>query len=107
MPSSRGQRARVQRPRAAERHQREAARVDAALDRHHAQRAQHLGLGDAHDARGAGARVEPELAREPRHGALGRGAVERQLRPRAACPAGRRPSSRLASVTVGSSPPCP
>ena len=72
------QRARVQRPRAAEGHQRQAARVDPALHGHHAQRAQHLGLGDPHDPRGAVADFQIELAREALDGAPGGGAIEHQ-----------------------------
>ena len=82
----------VQRPSAAERHQREAARIHPALHRHQPQRAEHLGLGDRDDPLGARDRVH---ARAPRPGARrparrrpGRG----RARPpgesrRAACPA--------------------
>ena len=45
-----GDRGGVQRPGAAEGQQRELARVDAALDGHHAQRAHHLRVGDVDDA---------------------------------------------------------
>ena len=55
----------VQRPGAAEGEQREAPRVDAALDGHDPQGADHLGVGDAHDPLGALARVESQLARQP------------------------------------------
>ena len=72
------QRGGVQRARAAEGHEREPARVDPALDGHQAQRTQHLGLGDADDALRAREQVEVELAGEPRHGALGGGALERE-----------------------------
>ncbi len=68
----------MQRPGAAERHQREAARVDAALDAHHAQRAEHRGLGDAHDSLRAGDRLELQLVGQARDRALGRGPVERE-----------------------------
>ena len=62
----------VQRSGAAEGQQREAARVDPALDGHDAQRAHHLGVGDPHDPLGAGARVgQPQLARERGDRALG------------------------------------
>jgi hypothetical protein len=60
----------VQRPGAAEGQQREAPRVDAALDGHHRAGADHLGVGHAHDALGALARLEararPPAARRPR-----------------------------------------
>ena len=61
-----GERARVQRPGAAERDEREVARVVAALDRDDAQRPQHLGVDDPDD------RLRVEVAER----ALGRGAVE-------------------------------
>ncbi len=73
------ERGRVQRAGAAERHQREAARVDPALDAHHAQRAQHLRLGDPHDALRARRHLEVELARQARDRVVRRVAVERQL----------------------------
>ncbi len=43
-----------------------ATRVDTALDRHHAQRAEHLRLGHAHDALGARVQGEPQLGRQRR-----------------------------------------
>ena len=49
MPSSSAIAHGVQRPGAAERQQRELARVDAALDGHHPQRPDHLGVGDVED----------------------------------------------------------
>ena len=63
-------------PGAAERDERVAARVDAALDRDDAQRAQHLLVGDAHDA----------PARSPRRPGRAR---RRGRRPRARPPRGR------------------
>ena len=69
----------MQGPGAAEWYQHEVARIEPALDRHEAQRAEHLGLGHAHDALGAGERVHLELARERADRRLGRGAVERQF----------------------------
>ena len=68
----------MQRAGPAEGHQRERARVDAALDGHHAQRREHLGLRHAEDALRAGDLLQPELApqgvrwraaRRPRPGA--------------------------------------
>ena len=54
------QRRRVQRPGAAEREQREVARVVAARQADHADRAGHLVVGDAHDRRRRRGRVEAE-----------------------------------------------
>ena len=69
--------------------------------------AEHLGLGDPHDPLGAGERVEAELRRErrdrPLGGRRGRGCTP----PASGESASSRPSSRLASVTVGSAPPRP
>ena len=83
------------------------ARVEPALDGHHAQRAHHLGVGDAHDARARSPRrSRPSSPREPRRRL--RAAASRRARRRPpAAPASRRPSTRLASVTVGSVPPRP
>ena len=78
-PQLGGHRGRVQGPGTAEWHQHEGARIEPALDRHEAQGAEHLGLGHAHDALGAGERVHLELARERADRGLGRRAVERQL----------------------------
>ena len=71
-----GDRGGVQRAGTAERQQREAARIDALLDGHDSQRADHLGVRDADDALGAGDRLERELVREPGHGALRGVAIE-------------------------------
>ena len=54
----------MQPARAAERDERELARVEPALDRDHPQRAAHLGVGDAHDAERGLERVEVELVAE-------------------------------------------
>ena len=54
------QRRRVQRPGAAEGEQREVARIVAARQAHHADRAGHLVVGDADDRRRRGGRVEAE-----------------------------------------------
>ena len=61
-PELLGERARVQRPGAAERDEREVARIVAALDRDDAQRAQHLRVDDLDDGRG----VERRRARARR-----------------------------------------
>ena len=84
-PELLGELARVQRPGAAERDEREVARVVAALDRDDAKRTQHLGVDDRDDRR----RVDPT------EGALGRVPVEldpaRELAPAAVRAAGSRP----------------
>ena len=86
IPSSLGERDGVQRAGAAERHQREAARIDAALHGHHAQRAQHLGAR--------------RPARSPRHSGAASGrarapAGRSRARPRRGPAAARRPVARL------------
>ena len=90
-----GDRGRVHRPGAAERHQREAARVDAALDRDHAQRPDHLLVRDPDDPLGGGQRVESELGGEPADRRLGGAGVELD-------PAGeRRVGAQVAEQQVG------
>ena len=103
-----GDRRGVHRPGAAERQQREVARVDAALDRDHAQRPDHLLVGDADDAlgrlelaRGRAARRAPATAASRRLEVELDVAGERGVRRR-----GSR-AARFASVTVGSVPPRP
>ena len=59
-PSSRASADGVQRPGAAEGEQREVARVVAARQRHHADRAGHVGVGEPEHGRGRAAGVEPE-----------------------------------------------
>ena len=71
-----GERGGVHRAGAPERHQREPARVDAALDRDHAQRPRHLAVGDADDALGGLGLAEPELLAEARDRGAGGIAVE-------------------------------
>jgi hypothetical protein len=66
----------VERPGAAEGQQREAPRIDAALDGHHAQRAHHLGVGHADDALGARAHLERELGGQALDGGVGGTGVE-------------------------------
>ena len=95
-----GDRRGVHRAGAAERHQREAARVDSALDGDHAQRPHHLLVGDPHDALG-GLGSEPELLSELRDRRLRGLGVEADAPPARSEPPGS-PSTRLASVTVGS-----
>ena len=97
----------VHRPGAAEREQREAARVDAALDGDDAERPDHLLVGDPDDPLGglelARGRARPPARPPPRRRRRRRG---RPRRP-GSSPAARTPSRRLASVTVGSVPPRP
>ena len=94
-----GQRAGVQRPGAAEGDERQRPRIDAALDRHRAQ-------GPLHRRRRPpGSRpsaVTPAPRQRPLGGVDGRGPARRS-----AAPAGMRPATRSASVTVGSVPPRP
>ena len=94
-------------PGAAEGHEREVARVDPALDGDHAHGRGHLGVGHPHDPERGVHRIEVR-ARRP---APPRPAPRRRGRARRRRPAASRrrggPSSRLASVTVGSSPPRP
>jgi hypothetical protein len=66
----------VHRAGAPERYERVATRVHAALDRHDAQCAEHLLVGDADDSRGRRFDVEPEPSCEAAHRPLGRVAVE-------------------------------
>ena len=92
---------RMQRARPAERHQREGARIMAALDRDDADGAHHVGVDDAHDAerRLAQRRVRAFSA----SGAMAASARRRSRRmPPPISSSGRRPSTRLASETVGS-----
>ena len=90
-----GERAGVQRPGAAERDERELAWVVAALDADDAQRALHLGVDDGDHVGG----IDRRRARAA--------AASRSSSSPPAIVAGSRPSSRFASVTVGSVPPCP
>ena len=89
-----GELARVQRPRSAERDEREVSRIVAALDRHDPQRAQHLRVYRCDDGRGVDVaeRSLRRLAIQPRPPASRSGSL---------------PSRRLASVTVGRVPPLP
>ena len=64
---------------AAERGEGELARVQAALDADHPQRAHHLGVGHAHDAQRRLLRVEPERLARRRQRALGQLAPQRHL----------------------------
>ena len=71
-----GDRRRVQRTGPAEREQRVAARIDASLDRHHPQRADHLRVGDPDDPLRGLERFQAELAGEAPDGPLGGVTVE-------------------------------
>ncbi len=85
----------MQRAGATERHEREASRIDTALHGHDAQGAEHLGIGDGHDAGGAGERAEAELMCEPLDRGAGRAGVEGH-------PAGERAIARqVAEQQVG------
>ena len=101
-----GDRGGVQRPGAAEGQQRELARVDAALDGHHAQRADHLGVGHAHDPARA-LLVPTARARRPARRPPSWAASASSSTPASGSSGSRWPSTRLASVTVGSVPPRP
>ena len=95
----------VQRARAAIGEQREIARIDAAQDRHFLDRRRHRHHGDTQDALGhlLGRQTDrPETSPRPQSRRRGRGdlAAEQMLVP-------SRPSTTLASVTVGSTPPRP
>jgi hypothetical protein len=104
MPELLGDRHGVQAARAAEGQQREVARVEALLDGHHPQRADHLGVGDPDHA---GAPARP-CALEPSDAIARRAAPASSATPPASgVPASSRPSTRFASVTVGSGPAAP
>ena len=95
MPSSSASSHACSGPGAAEGDEREVARVVAALDGDEPERAQHLGVDDVDD-------------RLRRRGPRARSsAAARSSSSPPASASGRRPSTRLASVTVGSSPPRP
>ena len=89
-----GERARVERTGAAERDEREPARIVAALDRDDAQRAQHLSVHDLH-----------HRSRD-RCLSRARAAASRSRTSPPGSSAGSRPSRRFASVTVAP-PPAP
>ena len=103
MPTLLRQVSRVQRPRAAERHQRELARILALLLQREAQIHRHLGVDDAQDALGRADGIEAQrladalVERAPR-----RRFVEPHACRRADVAADSAPSTRFASVTVGS-----
>ena len=69
----------MQRARAAKGHQHETARIDASLDREHAQRAQHLALGHAHDPFGALLHLHAQRRCQARHRGDGERAIQRQV----------------------------
>ena len=102
MPSSLGERGRVQRAGAAERHQREAARVDPALDA--SSRAARPASPPRPRARSpprSASQLEAELAREAARSARSAAPRSSDSPPASGESSSRRPSSRLASVTVG------
>ena len=80
MPSSRASALACSGPGAAEGDEHEVARIVAALHRDEAHRADHVGVGDLHDAAGRGERIEAEGRGHPLgNGAAGRVGVERHL----------------------------
>ena len=91
----------MHRPRAAEGEEREVARVEAALHGHRADGAHHVGVG--HLAHAQRRRLDREAERAA-SAALDRAPARRRRRAASAPPArrgGRKPSTTLASVTVG------
>ena len=90
-----GQPCGVHRAGAAEGDQRIAARVDAALDRHDAQRTQHLLVGDAHDPGCRLVDVEAELSGQPPDRSAGGLQVEPHI------PGKRRLGAEVAEQQVG------
>ena len=83
------------------------ARVDAALDGDHAQRPDHLLVGDPDDPLGGLELAEAERAGELRDRRPAAASASSSTPPASRESAARLPSSRLASVTVGSVPPRP
>ena len=107
MPSSLGDRGCVQRPGAPEREQREASRVDAALDGDDPKGPDHSLVGDLEDPGGRVERLESRAGGQAGDRGLGGLVVERRLPPASPAFGSRWPSIRFASVTVGSVPPLP
>ena len=99
-----GDLARVHAAGAAERDEREIARVVPALDRDDANRALHVGVGDAHDAFGERRHAELQRARDVGGDARRARSTSSVIRPPRKYSGSSRPSSRLASVTVSSVP---
>ena len=98
----------VQRPRAAERHQRVVARIVAALHRDHADRPRHVGGDDREDAL-RGRPSGPSSKRSARPSSPPRPPASRRIvmRPPSRCSGFSVCSTTLASVTVGSRLPLP
>ena len=97
----------VQRPRAAEGHQRQLARVDAALHGHHPHRLRHLRVGHARDPGGRLLQREAQLAGQRRRSPARPPRGRAGHRPPAARPRAAGPARRFASVTVGRSAAAP
>ena len=102
----RGERAAVHRPGAAEQHQRELARIVAALDRHQPDPVGHRALIDAMDAAAASTTCQPEPLADARSTARAppRDRAHRAAREIVGIEIAEH---ELASVTVGSVPPRP
>ena len=98
---------RVQRPGAAERHQRVLARVEAALDRHAADRVGHVGVEQRQHAlrRRLAGRARARSARSPTTACAA--SASSCIAPPRKRSGSSRPSTTCASVTVGSVPPRP
>ena len=102
-----GERGAVQRPGAAERDEREVARVVAAADRDQPHGVGHVGVGDLDDRVGRLVQLEAEAARRRRLStAWAASAASSVISPPTRL-VPRRPSTRLASVLVGCSLPLP
>ncbi len=86
-------RIRMQRPRSAEGDQREIARIVALLDRHEAQRAEHVLVDDIDDALRGVDEADAQQCRDRLHGFLRRLLVERHFAAEQVRPAGS-PASR-------------
>ena len=97
-PEVGGDRAGVHRTGAAERGEREAARIVAAGDRHHAQRVGHVRVGDPHDRRGGGLDGQPQRLG---HRAIDRLARRLRVEPDAAAERPRRVERAEHEVGVG------
>ena len=95
------------RPHAAERHQREFARIVAALDRDGAHRRHHVGREHAQDAPGRLDRRKPSGSATRVTTASRACALEIGIAPSSSAAGLRWPSTTSASVSVGSPPPRP
>ena len=106
MPSRSAKRTAMQRPGATERHQGEIARIVSALHRDHADRADHVGIGNRQDAARRLMQRQSRAVRRLRRIARSASPGSSAMRPPSS-DGGRWPSTRCASVTVGCSPPAP